>query len=115
MPTRDKFLRRRVSRNRRQQTTGDSSAGEIIQRYGTIKYPTISLSARDIYITTSSVDRLDTLANQFYRDVDLWWIIATANPDVIRRDSLCVEAGIQIRIPLDINTVLDDFERLNNK
>ena len=114
MPTRDKFLRRRVSRNKRNNTTGASSTGKLMTRYATVKYPDIPLSARDIYVTTSSIDRLDTLANQFYRDVDLWWIIATANPDVIRRDSLCLKAGIQIRIPLDVNIVLDDFERLNN-
>jgi len=45
--------------------------------------------------------------------VDLWWIISTANPDVIRRDSFNLKSGIEIRIPQDINSILDDFEKLN--
>ena len=64
---------------------------------------------------TGASDRLDILANQYYKDVDLWWIIATANPDVIRRDSLCLKPGIQIRIPSDINSVLSDFEEINRR
>ena len=52
-----------------------------------LKYPKISVSVDDIYATTLVGDRLDLIADQFYNNVDLWWIIATANPDVIRRDS----------------------------
>tara|TARA_R100000995_G_C3401616_1_gene85159 strand:+ start:114 stop:455 length:342 start_codon:yes stop_codon:yes gene_type:complete len=109
MPTRDKFLHKNRAIDKRQ----GSIPKRTIQRYRTVKYPEISLSARDVYITTSSIDRLDLLASQFYRDVDLWWIIATANPDVVRRDSLCLQPGIQIRIPLDVNVIIDDFERIN--
>ena len=83
--------------------------------YKYLKYPDIPYSINDIYVSTISGDRLDLLANQFYKDVDLWWIIATANPDVIRRDSLCLKPGIQIRIPSDINSVLSDFEEINRR
>ena len=78
-----------------------------------IKYPEIPLSIDDVYVTTTSGDRLDNIAHQFYQDVDLWWIISTANPDVIRRDSFNLKSGIEIRIPQDINSILDDFEKLN--
>ena len=83
--------------------------------YKNIKYPEISLSFDDIYVTTTSGDRLDNLAHQFYADVDLWWVITTANPSVIRRDSFNLKPGLQIRIPDPnrINTILRSFEKLN--
>ena len=81
--------------------------------YKNIKYPEISLSFDDIYVITTSGDRLDNLAHQFYADVDLWWVITTANPGVIRRDSFNLKPGIEIRIPQDIESILEDFEKLN--
>ena len=79
-----------------------------------VKYPEIPLTIDDIYITTTAGDRLDLLANQFYGDVRLWWIIATANPNVVRRDSFNLKAGLEIRIPYDIQNILDKFEKINN-
>jgi len=87
--------------------------GKMVRKY--IKYPKISLSVDDIYATTLISDRLDLIANQFYNDVDLWWVIATANPDVIRRDSFNLKPGLQIRIPSTnrITNILRSFEQLN--
>ena len=45
--------------------------------------------------------------------MDLWWIIAIANPDVIRRDSFNLKPGLEIRIPMGINRVIEDFRRIN--
>ena len=81
--------------------------------YTTIKYPEIPLSVDDFYIITTIGDRLDNLANQFYEDVNLWWVITSANPDVIKRDSFMLEPGIEIRIPADLQTILENFEELN--
>ena len=81
--------------------------------YRNIKYPEIPLSFNDIYVLTTAGDRLDNIANQFYEDVDLWWIISTANPDVIRRDSFNLKPGLEIRIPQDIDNILEDFEQIN--
>ena len=83
--------------------------------YNYIKYPNIPPSIDDIYATTTIGDRLDLIANQFYKDVDLWWIIATANPDIIRRDSFNLKAGLQIRIPdpKRVTNILRSFEQLN--
>ena len=81
-----------------------------------IKYPNIPLSIDDIYAITIDGDRLDLIANQFYNDVDLWWIISTANPDIIRRDSFNLRPGLQIRIPdpASVNNILRSFQLLNN-
>jgi len=87
--------------------------GKIVHKY--IKYPNIPLSVDDIYATTLIGDRLDLIADQFYKNVDLWWVIATANPDVIRRDSFNLKSGLQIRIPDPnrITNILRSFEQIN--
>ena len=81
--------------------------------YKALKYPEIPLSINDIYLITTTGDRLDLLANQFYKDVDLWWIIATANPSIIRRDSLNLKSGLEIRIPVNKDEIIDRFRILN--
>ena len=65
-----------------------------VRAYNSIRYPKIRLSANDLYVITTSGDRLDLLANEYYQDIGLWWIISTANPDVIRRDSFGLKPGI---------------------
>ena len=99
MPSRLNYISKRRNNNKRV--------------YKNIKYPEIPLSVNDLYIMTTSGDRLDTLANQFYQDVDLWWIITTANPDVVRRDSFNLKPGIEIRIPSNVQSVIESFEALN--
>tara|TARA_Y100001938_G_C7925334_1_gene346594 strand:- start:108 stop:413 length:306 start_codon:yes stop_codon:yes gene_type:complete len=79
-----------------------------------IKYPEIPLSIDDLYVVTSIGDRLDLLANQFYGDTRLWWIISSANMSKIRRDSYNLKPGIEIRIPFDFSSILEDFEELNS-
>ena len=81
--------------------------------YKTIKYPEIPISINDLYVSTVKGDRLDLLAHQYYKDVDLWWVISTANPDVIRRDSFSLGEGLEIRIPSDLEQIVLDFEQLN--
>ena len=82
--------------------------------YPKLKYPEIPLSIGDIYVITTVGDRLDLLANQFYGDVGLWWIISLANIEKIKRDSFALKPGIEIRIPVGIKRILKDFEKLND-
>lgn len=81
--------------------------------YKALKYPEIPLSINDIYVITNDGDRLDLLANQFYKDVDMWWIIATANPGVVKRDTFNLKPGLEIRIPANPQGVMQEFEELN--
>ena len=81
--------------------------------YTNTLYPEISPSINDIYLLTEVGDRIDTLANTYYQDTSLWWIISKANPDRVRRDGLLLQPGIQIRIPSNIEGILSDFENLN--
>ena len=78
-----------------------------------IEYPSIPVSANDIYIILKATDRLDLLAFDYYNDVNAWWIISKANPDKIRRDSLFLDPGFQIRIPVNIQSIYDEYDKLN--
>tara|TARA_R110001592_G_scaffold313836_1_gene589316 strand:+ start:2140 stop:2448 length:309 start_codon:yes stop_codon:yes gene_type:complete len=81
--------------------------------YKNIEYPEIPISENDVYIISKSTDRLDLLAQDYYSDIRLWWVISKANPNKIKRDSLFINPGLQIRIPSDIETIYLAFEKLN--
>ena len=83
--------------------------------YRGLRYSNIPLSIDDLYVVTTVGDRLDLLANQFYRDVRLWWVIAIANRDIIRKDSYGLKPGLEIRIPQDIDSILEEYEESNTK
>ena len=80
-----------------------------------LKYPEIPLDIDDVYIITTVGDRLDLLANQFYGDIRLWWLIASANMNKVRRDSFALKTGVEIRIPVNVEGILSDFEELNEQ
>ena len=80
-----------------------------------LRYPEIPPSVHDLWVVTTAGDRLDLLANRFYKDVRLWWVIANANRDIIQRDSFMLKSGLQIRIPSNISSILKAFEIANKK
>lgn len=79
--------------------------------YKSTIYPVVKASANDILITASESDYLDVLAQKFYKDPTLWWVIASVNN--IGKGRLSVEGGTQLRIPKDISGILIEFKRLN--
>tara|TARA_B110000977_G_scaffold39149_1_gene52539 strand:+ start:16101 stop:16400 length:300 start_codon:yes stop_codon:yes gene_type:complete len=81
---------------------------------GTTKYPDVPLSFEDIYVYSTQGDRFDILANQYYNDSTLWWIISNANNN-LKQDSYYIPEGTQIRIPQNIANVLLEFEKLNDR
>lgn len=83
------------------------------QYYKDVTYPEIPSSENDIWVETEFGDRLDLLANQFYQDVTLYWIIAIANPDKVNMGSLFLTPGTQIRIPTNIVSIVDSYNVLN--
>ncbi len=86
---------------------------KVVRYRSSTLYPSIPLSEDDIYTYAVFGDRLDILASQYYNDSSLWWIISIANPD-LPNDSLYPTPGFQLRIPNDITTILNEFERLNS-
>jgi hypothetical protein len=90
--------------------------------YQTVRYPEIPLSDSDVYVYATQGDRFDVLANQYYGDQSLWWIISIANtavagtslPSDLPQDSLIIPEGKQIRIPANYYDVLTSYKILNN-
>jgi hypothetical protein len=74
-------------------------------------YPKVKPTDNDIYIISTQSDRLDLLASKYYNNASYWWIISVANN--LNDASLSIEPGIQLRIPSNINSVLNEFERIN--
>ena len=65
--------------------------------------PKIPHEEQDIFVETSQFDRLDILANKYYNNKQLWWVIAAANN--IGKGTLAVPEGIIIRIPMNISGI----------
>jgi phage tail protein X len=90
--------------------------------YKTSRYPEVPLSSDDIYVYTTQGDRFDTLAQQYYGDSSLWWIIsiantATAGTDLqsdLPQNTLVIPQGIQIRIPSNYAVVVSAFNIINS-
>jgi hypothetical protein len=84
------------------------------RRYANVKYPEIIVDFSDIYVYTTRGDRYDLLAQSYYNDSSLWWIISRANPSQTS-DSLIPNTGEQIRIPSSnrIPTILSQYDTLN--
>ena len=80
--------------------------------YSTVRYPEIPRSFSDIYVYTTAGDRFDTLAQHYYGDSSLWWIISIAN-DNLNQDSLTPPLGAQIRIPRNPIPILSSYNSLN--
>lgn len=80
----------------------------------TVRYPAIPLNSNDIYVITTEGDRLDILANQFYGDPNMYWIISRANPQQLSQSSLTIPPGTQLRIPISVDQILADYKRINN-
>ena len=80
--------------------------------YQTNIYPTIQPTNNDYYMITTVNDRLDLIALDFYQDQSLWWIIASAN--ALPGDSIYPPIGIQLRIPTDIQSIINSYNLQNN-
>jgi hypothetical protein len=76
-------------------------------------YPNIPFSETDVYVITTIGDRLDLIAYDYYNDAEMWWVISIANNNVTK-GSMFPIPGTQLRIPVNINSVLELFNSTNN-
>jgi phage tail protein X len=81
--------------------------------YRTVRYPSVPLNEQDIYVITTVGDRFDILAQQYYKDSSLWWIISIAN-EQLAQNTLVIPEGIQIRIPYNPYNVVDSYNQINS-
>lgn len=79
--------------------------------YKTTVYPIIVPLPTDIQVISNDGDYLDTLAYKYYGDPTLYWVIALANN--IGKGRLSVQPGLTLRIPVNVNDIIDQFNRLN--
>ena len=77
------------------------------------KYPDIPLKFEDQYVITTEGDRLDILAQQYYGDSSLWWIISISNPQ-LEQNSLYIPPGTQIRIPTQVGDIIARYRSINS-
>jgi hypothetical protein len=85
-----------------------------VKYYKALKYPPIPPSESDVYVVTVQGDRLDLLSYQYYKDPTLWWIISVANSN-ITFGSMFPEPGTQLRIPINLNNVIELFNAENQQ
>jgi len=85
---------------------------ENTRLYRTVKYPDIPRTNNDVYVITTDGDRYDILAQLYYEDPSLWWVISSANAEYTQ-SSLYPPVGIQLRIPGNLNSVLEAYNTLN--
>jgi len=88
----------------------DSVSGN--QLFANVIYPDIPVTDDDVYVITTLGDRLDIMAQNFYKDVDFWWIIASANS--LPGDSLFPPIGMQLRIPTNIVSIINSYKQINS-
>jgi hypothetical protein len=74
-------------------------------------YPKIPIRDSDIFIYPKFGDRLDNLAQKYYGDVSLWWIIAKANN--LDAAHIGLEMDKQIRIPMQTDLILDALREMS--
>tara|TARA_A100001515_G_scaffold133556_1_gene122864 strand:- start:264 stop:560 length:297 start_codon:yes stop_codon:yes gene_type:complete len=75
-----------------------------------IEYPPIPLRDSDILIKGVFGQSFMNLANQYYENKNLWWIIARANQQT---ESVYMVPGKEYRIPQEIKLILQEYEELN--
>jgi hypothetical protein len=80
-------------------------------RLDTTLVPFISLDPSDVYIVTTSPERIDLLADRFYGDSTKWWIIASANN--LGKGTFHIPGNTRIRIPNNIQLIQDQIELFN--
>ena len=64
--------------------------------YGTSYDSKIKRKDSDMYFLATEGDRCDNLANRFYGDSKLWWLIAREN----NLKAMNIPAGTHLRIPV---------------
>ena len=74
-------------------------------------YPKIPIKDSDIFIYPRFGDRLDNLAQKYYGDVSLWWIIAKANN--LDKAEIGLNVEKQIRIPMNIDLILNKLKDMS--
>ena len=73
--------------------------------------PNVPIKDTDIFIYPLYGDRFDTLAQRYYEDSSLWWIIAKANE--LSRGDIAPRTDVKLRVPTVIDDILEAVHNSN--
>ena len=73
--------------------------------------PNVPIKDSDIFVYPLYGDRFDTLANRYYGNPNLWWIIAKANE--IGDGKIAPNPEKKLRIPTEIEPILESVVNSN--
>ena len=96
----------------RYQNISTTTNSQGVKYYKNSKYPEIPLSVDDIYVISVDGDRFDSLANDYYGDPSLWWVISIANSN-LPQNSLYLPLESQIRITINPSQAVSSYISLN--
>lgn len=89
--------------------TSKTETGKTI--YNQVYYPELGSQEEDYYIITSTQDRYDLIAMDFWGNENLWWVLPTINN--LECDSMFPPIGIQLFIPKNIESFQNKFQQIN--
>jgi len=81
------------------------------QQYQSLILPIFEERSDDIIVEVNDYTRLDVLANRFFNDATLWWVISAYNQ--LPADSIYTTDKKNLRIPNNIQTVFNKIKDLN--
>ena len=73
--------------------------------------PNVPIKDTDIFVYPLYGDRFDTMAQRYYNDSNLWWIIAKANE--VSNGKISPDPLKKLRIPTEIEDILDSVIKSN--
>ncbi len=88
----------------------DSNGNRVLR---TTEYPKVERQETDVVYYTRDEDSYMSLANRFYEDQSLWWVIARANSPF--KGKFKFESGTKLIIPMDLSTFFAEHDIINSK
>jgi hypothetical protein len=83
-----------------------------VRIYNQVYYPEIESQNDDYFIITSSQDRFDLIANDFWGNEKLWWVLPIINN--LECDSMYPPVGFQLFIPKNIENFENECQKINS-
>ena len=74
--------------------------------------PNVPIKDSDIFVYPVYGDRFDIIAQRYYNDSTLWWIIAKANE--LSKGQISPDPLKKLRIPIEIDDILESVEKSNS-
>ena len=103
-PIRQKIMANRYNKSR---IFKDENGTRYLNR---VEYPPIPIRDTDIFIRGIFGQTFMNLANKYYGDKDLWWIVARANHQA---ESIYMIPDKEYRVPQSVALILQEYEELN--